>query len=289
MGGLNRSFPFLALPIELRTKIYEDLLSPNPHESHILYHDRIGRSLSFNIFPSILRASTQIYSEAVGILYGRNTFKIQLTTPPGHLICEDYYEDGPLEPISLFRQDLTPCDEMPGQWTGDFDSIAAVNGVIYPHCFRRIRKLELVTSHDALWSQKATSEYRLTDAGELLHEILRILIADQNSSPSMIKALKLTDEQHQCQQLLCQRYKASTILAPRRIGFLELSVTETGMKKDRNFVETLKLLTSVQRCRQLSLWEISDSCRDPWSADYSREINLAGLDQIYSVGQGAFY
>lgn len=282
MAGHNQSSPFLALPTELRTKIYECLLSPNPHQSHTLYHDRGGRTDSFNFFPSILRANAQIYSEAVGVLYERNIFKVHLATPVGHQIFGSSYEDGPLEPVfSLFRRDSTLSDESFGQWTGNSDLAAATDGVIYPHCFQRIRNLELVTSHDALWSPKSRTEYRLTNAGELLQEVLRVLSSDQSCTPSITKALKLTDEQHICQQLLCQTNTVSRVSAPKRIGFLERWVTEIRKKKDRSFTETLRLLTSVQKCRNLSLWEISGSCHDPGRAHYSREVDLAGLDQRY--------
>ncbi|MCJ1262466.1 hypothetical protein MMC22_002336 [Lobaria immixta] len=281
MAGHNQSFPFLDLPTELRTKIYECLLSPNPHQSHTLYHDRGGRIGSFNFFPSILRANTQIYSEAAGVLYERNIFKVHLATPVGHRIFDNSYEDGPLEPGSLFRWDSTLSDEFSGRWTGDSDLIAATDGVIYPHCFQRIRNLELVTSHDALWSPKSRTEYRLTSAGELLQEVLRVLSSDQTSIPSVTNALKLTDEQHICQQSLCQTNTVSRVSAPKRIGFLERRVTGLRREKDRSFTETLKLLRSVQKRRTLSLWEISDSSHDPGRAHYTREVDLAGLDQRY--------
>lgn len=61
MASLQAS-PLLILPLELRAKIFEELLCPNPGRVYTLYHDRQGRQASFNIDPTILRVNEQIYS-----------------------------------------------------------------------------------------------------------------------------------------------------------------------------------------------------------------------------------
>ena len=69
------------IPLELRTKIYKELLNPDPKRVYTLYHNRHGREASFNIDPTILRVNKQIYAEAILILYNTTSFRINLDTP----------------------------------------------------------------------------------------------------------------------------------------------------------------------------------------------------------------
>ena len=69
----------LTLPLELRTKIYDEMLSPFPHYAFTIYHDRQGRKQSYAIYPSILRTNKQIHLEANSSLYDNNNiFAIDL-------------------------------------------------------------------------------------------------------------------------------------------------------------------------------------------------------------------
>lgn len=87
--------PLLALPQELRTKIYEELLCPEPAQLLTLWHDRNGRRGSLNLHPSILRVNKRIHYEAVSLLYDNNIFEINLTAPVCQTKWANYTDSNP--------------------------------------------------------------------------------------------------------------------------------------------------------------------------------------------------
>jgi hypothetical protein len=71
---------FMGIPVELRLKIYEYLLSPYPKDVHSLYcrphfeEHRICHGLgcpcsTSDVYPDILGTSPQVYHEAIETLY----------------------------------------------------------------------------------------------------------------------------------------------------------------------------------------------------------------------------
>ncbi|MCJ1456754.1 hypothetical protein MMC28_007118 [Mycoblastus sanguinarius] len=168
----------LALPVELRIKIYEGLLSPDPTKVHTLYHDREGRGGPFNIDSSILRTNRQIYSEAVSVLYANNIFEISLTTPIVMMFdgscCHGYHDT---DPLALFRRDSSHLERAP-------------KGLIYTHCFRHLRQIRLVSSRSAIWGWSENGSF-FTHTGKLIVRILDILSETNPPSEGLAKSIEL--------------------------------------------------------------------------------------------------
>ncbi|KAI4162978.1 MAG: hypothetical protein LQ342_003489 [Letrouitia transgressa] len=163
----------LHLPLELRIRIYTELLCPDPGKGHILYHDRRGRPLSFNIYPEILRTNKQICAEASDILYNSNVFKLYLKTAVRHQCTGGFYRDGFQDPQPLFRR------EPP--YNG-FESPISPQGLIFPRCLRRIRHLELVFASNSVWATgrgHPVFKVIFSHVAELVFEVLNCLIEEQ--------------------------------------------------------------------------------------------------------------
>ena len=178
---------FLDLPLELRIKIYSELLNPDPERGHILYHDRRGRPVSLNLHPEILRTNKQIYAEAVDILYNSNHLKLDLKTAVRHQCTGGFYRDGFKDPQPLFR------GEPP--YNG-FESPVSPQGLIFPHCLQRVRHLELTFASNSVWAVgrgHRVFKVVFSHVAELVFEILNCLV-EHNASfrklPS--KTLRLT-------------------------------------------------------------------------------------------------
>lgn len=136
--------PLLALPLELRLIIYEQLLSPGPRNVYTLYHDRFRRDAfpgkksterrcrkqrkviyhpidttllraihSFE--PVILQVNRQIHSEAIPILYERNRYRIYLATPHSLQDTGGNYPVDPAVPAGLFRTDTVEIVKIVGE------------------------------------------------------------------------------------------------------------------------------------------------------------------------------
>ena len=190
----------VTLPLELRTKIYEELLNPDPARVHTLYHDRHGREASFNIDPTILRVNKQIYSEAISILYDTITVRINLATPVVRQCTGGKYPDRLVDPPSLFREDTEATAEIAKKLPRrtrdrslEFEAVfgSMAQGYIYPHCFQRLRRIHLVTSRQAIWGAAMGGSY-FSHAGKLVLRILRLLADGQTAKAPMIKQFKLT-------------------------------------------------------------------------------------------------
>ena len=203
MSGPTQASPLLALPLELRTKIYQDLLSPEPARLHALYHDRHGREPSFDIHPTILRVNKQIYSEAISILYDTANVRIDLATPVVVQCTGGYYPDDIVDPPDLFRA----CSEEASKSANELDWRTApsvveglepqrqlesrARGYIYPHCFQRLCKIQLVTSRHAIWGDSQCGSY-FSHIGQTVLRILKLLAEQQAWKSPMTKHLKIT-------------------------------------------------------------------------------------------------
>ena len=190
----------VTLPLELRTKIYKQLLSPDPARVHTLYHDRHGREASFNIDPTILRVNKQIYSEAISILYDTISVRIHLATPVVRQCTGGKYPDKLVDPPGLFRTDteatVEAANKLPRRTRDrslEFEALfgSMAQGYIYPHRFQRLRKIHLVTSRHAIWGATMRGSY-FSHAGKLVLRILRLLAKGQTTKAPMIKIFRLT-------------------------------------------------------------------------------------------------
>lgn len=157
----------LALPQELRTKIYEELLCPEPARPLTLWHDRNGRRGSLNLNPSILRVNKQTHYEAVSLLYENNIFEINLTAP----VCQTKwanYTDSKPDPPPLFQEDATLHFSR--------------KGVIYAQSFQRLRHIKIKTKTTAIWAwttKGSAGRPLFTHTGELIIRILQLLAEQQ--------------------------------------------------------------------------------------------------------------
>ena len=190
----------VTLPLELRMKIYEELLNPDPERVHTLYHDRHGRQASFNIDPTILRVNKQIYSEAISILYDTINVRINLDALVVRQCTGGNYPDKLVDPPSLFREDTEATVEIANQLPRrtrdrrlEFEALfgSTAQGYIYPHCFQRLRKIHLVTARHAIWGAAMGGSY-FSHSGKLVLRILKLLASGQTTKAPMIKHFKLT-------------------------------------------------------------------------------------------------
>lgn len=188
------------IPLELRTKIYEELLNPDPERVHTLYHDRHGREASFNIDPTILRVNKQIYSEAISIFYDNISVRINLDTRVVAQCTGGHYPDKFVNPPSLFREDteatVEGANKLPRRTRDrrlEFEALfgSTAQGYIYPHCFQRLRKIHLVTARDAIWGAAMGGSF-FSHTGKLVLRIFRLLAGGQTTKAPMIKHFKLT-------------------------------------------------------------------------------------------------
>ncbi|KAM0795327.1 hypothetical protein BDR22DRAFT_967053 [Usnea florida] len=190
----------VTLPLELRCKIYNELLNPDPARVHTLYHDRHGREASFNIDPTILRVNKQIYSEAIAILYDTISVRINLDTLVVRQCTGGKYPDKLIDPPSLFREDTEVTVEIANNFPRrtrdrrlEFDAMFgySAQGYIYPHCFQRLRKIHVVTARHAIWGAAMGGSY-FSHSGKLVLRILRLLASGQSTKAPMVKQFKFT-------------------------------------------------------------------------------------------------
>lgn len=235
MAARDEKSPLLALPLELRILVYEHLLSSHPNRVHALYHDRYGKQGSFDIHPTILRVNKQIYSEAVAILYDTIHVRIYLGTPVG------FYPEGIVEPPELFRtddeEDIKSMHELDWQTvpstgknlksheqTQPDESLksqewleGAAPGYIYPHCLKRLRGIQLVTSRPALWGVGQCGHY-LSHTGQIVLQILRLLAEEQVPKSTGAKHIKVTFQPD------WDPAEAPRLLRDRKLGKLKQAV-----------------------------------------------------------------
>lgn len=179
MGKTCQQSRLLALPQELRTKIYEELLCPEPTKVYSLWHDREGRQGLFSLRPSILRVSKQIYYEAVSLLYDNNIFEINLTTNVVQTSWNNYL-DGKSDPPPLFQKNGISTDP----WTDETpitDShlfLRTLEGVMNAQSFQRLRHIKIKTRRAAIWgwtTRESAGERFFSHTGELIMRVLKLL------------------------------------------------------------------------------------------------------------------
>lgn len=225
-----RTPPLLALSLELRRKIYEQLLSPAPDHVYTLYHDRLGRdALSSRepyercrrskqgyaisgdticcIDPAILRVNQQIYSEAVSILYENNKYRIYLATPVCSQCTGGNYPDDLVDPADLFRSDTNKIvkivsgadassPESPIECLDSKEQLEPLKaGIIYPHCFRRLRHINLISARHAIWGDSQGGHY-FSHIGSTIWKILGVLAEEKATEKPLKKHLTFTIEKH---------------------------------------------------------------------------------------------
>lgn len=152
-------------------KIYLELLTiPG---AIILYHDQTGRESSLDLCPAILRVSRQVYNESAWILYERNGFLISLTTEID-LIRPSPYHSGEIS--QYCQRPGLPIPRKADLFRIRDDSTGEEQGLIYPHCFRRLRHIGLVTAGDAVRGLVRNNPI-FGDTYRLIVDILKCLIS----------------------------------------------------------------------------------------------------------------
>ena len=221
MSPGDQSFNFLSLPLELRRKVYDELLQPNPEQRSLLWHDRPGKIRRSSFYPVILRVNKQINAEAVSILYESNYFIISAASSVVKQCTGGTYPDRLGSPRDLFRTAHQEAEQeaqtgaqadaedqaqiklqvetqsnaeerIDGKKRGRTDqkprgpSIRFREsfdpGLIYPHCFQRLQNIELVTSVDAIWGSARGGRF-LSHICSLILEILQVLASEDIPSP----------------------------------------------------------------------------------------------------------
>lgn len=203
MAATTQASPLLALPLELRTRIYKELLGPDPAHVYTLYHDRHGRKGSFDIDPTVLRVNKQIFSEANSILYDTASVRIYLATPVVKQCTGGNYADHTIDPPDLFRNDTEEAVK-PAKRLGRRNTPStakgleiegrvnfAAHGCIYPHCFQRFRKIQLVTSRHAIWGSSMGGSY-FSHTGKTVLRIFKLLAEEQATKSPLTKRLRFT-------------------------------------------------------------------------------------------------
>lgn len=231
----------LALPQELRTKVYEELLCPEPARPLTLWHDRNGRQGSLNLHPSILRVNKQTHCEAASLLYDNNIFEINLTAP----VCQTQranYIDGRRDPPPLFRKDAMSADpwleEIPATDPPHF--LQNHKGVIYTQSFQRLRHIKIKTKTTAVWAwttRESGGRPFFTRTGELI-----------------IRTLQLLSEQQRAVMPIRQTFDFEVVPDWRtKYGVFQADFTDAN--DDTNLLEMLQLLNMVGKTRTVLIEE----------------------------------
>ncbi|KAI9661051.1 MAG: hypothetical protein M1821_009378 [Bathelium mastoideum] len=67
-------FPFLSLPPELRTRVYEYVVAENTRDGAIYFPSDLGEDLEYWEYPSVTRVSQQIRTEVLPFFFGGTKF-----------------------------------------------------------------------------------------------------------------------------------------------------------------------------------------------------------------------
>ncbi len=203
MAAITQPSPLLALPLELRIFIYNQLLNPDPDSILTLYHDRHGRQASSDIDTTILRVNKQIYSEAVSILYDTANVRIDLSTRVIRQCKGGNYLDDIDDPPNLFRTDYEEAFKSANKadWRTAPSTVeglechprleSVTSGYIYPHCFQRLSKIHLLTSRLAIWGCCRGGSY-LSHTGQTVLRILKLLAEEQVTKSPLPKRVRIT-------------------------------------------------------------------------------------------------
>ena len=155
--------------------IYEVLLTTRG--AITLYHDQTGRQSSLGLCPTILRVSRQIYKESLWLLYEHNVFLIGLTTPINEVPIR--MANDPADGSEQWHQlpGLPDIREPDLFRIRDYSTGEDLQGLVYPHCFRRFRHIGLVAAGDAIRGLQSDSPY-YSETYYLVIDILKCLVAD---------------------------------------------------------------------------------------------------------------
>ena len=211
--------PLLALPFEVRLKIFKHLLSPDSDHVYPLYHDRLGRdafasSLSYQelikirrreaqkklddlipekvsyIHPQVLRVNHQIHAEASPLLYHRNQYLLYFATSVTKQCTGGNYPDHVPDPPSLFRLDEDNGTKRASHKEVSSSSKSPRLGIIYPHVFQRLRQINIVISTGAVWGSAMGGQF-FSHTGRNIWKVLHVIAIAQGETPREIR-LRIT-------------------------------------------------------------------------------------------------
>ena len=243
----TKTFPFLSLPLELRMVVYIELLGSNMGRTLPLYNDQSGRSEKLDIHPSILQVNSQIYVEASPVLYDQNIFEIDLSSTVGrHSAPGEFPETRSDHLLPLFRCDTAP-NNLPVEPNGR--CVFAHNrssGLIYPHCFQRLRQLELVTSYGAAWG-KGSKYNCFSITGDVILEILRNLAKRNAHGGNCKKTFTVTTK-------LCVRRLEENIFAVEVSNPIGTANDDRRPREEEKVILNV-LLQAVSKQRKVTLKE----------------------------------
>lgn len=187
----HASASFLALALEIRYLIYEELLVAKPrygslsfspssrHTYHPIYHDRWGKDTKLSLQPQILRVSKQINAEATPILYQKNPVHIEISTVFRYSEDRGTHRDGDGTAQTLLRGQRPPLS-------------FTRPGLIDPYCLQRFASISISVSIDSIWARQPGGDY-LSPTCTLLLELLQCLADDEAvGAPSKKKTLLFT-------------------------------------------------------------------------------------------------
>lgn len=261
MAVQPHSSPLLLLPLELRLKVYRALLAPNADKIQTLYHDRYGRQKRLNIHPTILRVNKQTHTEALPILYGDNTFLIDISTPVVEQCAGGSYPDLLFDPQSLLRDD-TPFNENTNEFR-DLDRLRASDGLIYPHCFRLLRHIIISTSCRAVWGD-SQGGYYYSHIATLILRILERLCGEEDYAGTPSKMVSIWIQREEFDRLILH----------------EASVTEVNEYR-RIWVAMKELYEKVQKSRRVSVFEVVNYPDIPSKSNCPREVNIETFSKMF--------
>ncbi|KAL8790111.1 MAG: hypothetical protein Q9213_000813 [Squamulea squamosa] len=232
-----KHFSFLLLPPEIRHHIYNELLTTRPKDSPnepvLLWHDRDGRARSISLYPEIMRVSKQINAEATPVLYERNKFWLDLTTPVGRS-C--------VQPEKLPRSQALVQDDpsIYNYWEQP--------GPISPLCLQRLANIEIVISADSVWSH-AFSSMSWSGTGNLFMVLLRMLAEPEDGKRApKTKTLSITVKKSTFNSF------GSVLFPPSQADECRYNRTTTGEKQMVDKV--CPLIEAVGEKRNVYMYEV---------------------------------
>ncbi|KAL9105441.1 MAG: hypothetical protein Q9227_009402, partial [Pyrenula ochraceoflavens] len=207
---LQSSVGLFSIPSELRNRIYEGLLSPNPDVPVTIYIHQSLRPESLHLHPAILCTCKQIYSEALPILYARNQFNLDLSSPyldPDGKGGKGVKRRGRAESGPLFKDGRRGYKQENATGTIDSGSLKPFQatsyqrifldvvamtrlqfpeGIFHAHIFTRLHHITILTTPRAVWAGLSIESFYIL-TGCLLLDILRTLSSANDDTQSRIR------------------------------------------------------------------------------------------------------